>query len=123
WSMLLVIGANVVVFWTLASAAANGSLDLGALVTYAQSAVGTSMIAFGGLSWALDGSAAPVGAVLRLEPTMAAAGALPAGTRDAAGMPAVGIHFRDVGFAYPGGATVLEHFDLTIPAGSSLAIV
>ena len=26
-------------------------------------------------------------------------------------------------FAYPGGAPVLEHFDLTIPAGSSLAIV
>ena len=26
-------------------------------------------------------------------------------------------------FAYPGGATVLDHFDLTIPAGSSLAIV
>jgi ABC-type multidrug transport system fused ATPase/permease subunit len=26
-------------------------------------------------------------------------------------------------FAYPGGAPVLEHFDLTIPAGTSLAIV
>src|SRR2546427_6802773 len=43
WSVLLVVGANVVVFWALASAAAAGSLDLGALVTYAQSAVGTSM--------------------------------------------------------------------------------
>jgi ATP-binding cassette subfamily B protein len=28
-----------------------------------------------------------------------------------------------VTFAYPGGAPVLDHFDLTIPAGSSLAIV
>jgi ATP-binding cassette subfamily B protein len=28
-----------------------------------------------------------------------------------------------VSFAYPGGSPVLEHFDLTIPAGSSLAIV
>ena len=34
------------------------------------------MIAFGGLNWALDGAAAPVAAVLRLEPAMAPAGAL-----------------------------------------------
>src|SRR5207247_6720036 len=33
------------------------------------------------------------------------------------------IRFRDLTFAYPGGSRVLEHFDLTIPAGSSLAIV
>ena len=50
WSMLLVIGANVVVFWSLANAATEGSLGLGKLVMFAQSAVGTSMIAFGGLN-------------------------------------------------------------------------
>ena len=112
-------------FWSLANAAAGGRLDLGALVIYAQSAVGTSMIAFGGLNWALDGAAAPVAAVLRLEPAMAPAGALPSGTRAADGMPAREIRFRDVTFAYPSGgsAPVLEGFDLTIPAGSSLAIV
>src|SRR5262249_28836871 len=33
------------------------------------------------------------------------------------------IRFRDVTFAYPGGAKVLDGFDVTIPAGSSLAIV
>src|SRR5205807_9426763 len=33
------------------------------------------------------------------------------------------IRFRDLAFAYPGGAPVLEGFDLAIPAGSSLAIV
>jgi ABC-type multidrug transport system fused ATPase/permease subunit len=38
-------------------------------------------------------------------------------------MPARDIRFRDVSFAYPGGAPVLEHFDLTVPAGSSIAIV
>ncbi len=128
WSMLLVIGANVVVFWSLANdanTAAGGSLDLGALVIYAQSAVGTSMIAFGGLNWALDGAAAPVAAVLRLEPAMAPAGALASGNRNASGMPAREIRFRDLTFAYPAGgsAPVLEGFDLTIPAGSSLAIV
>jgi ATP-binding cassette, subfamily B, bacterial len=123
WSMLLVIGANVVVFWALASAAADGTLDLGRLVVYALSAVGTSMIAFGGLNWALDGVVAPVAAVLRLGPAMARAGALPLGTRAVDGMPARAIRFRDVTFAYPGGVRVLEGFDVTIPAGSSLAIV
>jgi ATP-binding cassette subfamily B protein len=124
WSMLLVIGANVLVFWSLANAASDGSLDLGALVIYAQSAVGTSMIAFGGLNWALDGAAAPVAAVLRLESAMGPAGALPSGTRKAGG-EAHEIRFRNVTFAYPSGgsAPVLEGFDLTIPAGSSLAIV
>ncbi|HEY0553886.1 MAG TPA: ABC transporter ATP-binding protein [Thermoanaerobaculia bacterium] len=129
WSMLLVVGANVAVFWSLAAAVSSGHLALGALVIYAQSAVGTSMIAFGGLNWALDGSAAPVAAVLRLAPAMAAEGAMPSGRRDAGGLPAREIRFRDVTFAYPSGdpgggaAPVLQGFDLTIPAGSSLAIV
>ena len=61
------------------------------------------MIAFGGLNWALDGAAAPVAAVLRLQSGDGAAGALPAGTRAAAGLPAREIRFRDVTFAYPGG--------------------
>jgi ATP-binding cassette subfamily B protein len=125
WSMLLVIGANVLVFWLLAQDASAGRIGLGALVIYAQSAVGASMIAFGGLNWALDSSAAPVAAVLRLEPAMKAGGALPSGTREAAGKPVQEIRFRNVTFAYPSGgsAPVLEGFDLTIPAGSSLAIV
>jgi len=125
WSLLLVIGANVLVFGSLAADASAGKIALGALVTFAQSAVGASMIAFGGLNWALDSSAAPVAAVLRLEPAMAAGGALPSGTREAAGKPAREIRFRDVTFAYPSGgsAPVLAGFDLAIPAGSSLAIV
>jgi ABC-type multidrug transport system fused ATPase/permease subunit len=125
WSILLVSGANILVFWALANAAAAGSLDLGGLVVYAQSAIGTSMIAFGGLSWALDGAAAPAAAVLRLEPNLARGGALPLGRQPAEGMPAHEIRFRDVTFAYPADSsrTVLEHFDITIPAGSSLAIV
>jgi ATP-binding cassette, subfamily B, bacterial len=123
WSLLLVTSANVVVFWALAAAAASGRITLGEVVVFAQAAIGTSMIAFGGFSWALDGAAAPVGAVLRLEGAMAAAGALPSGARAPAGLPTREIRFRDVTFAYAGGKPVLEHFDLTIPAGSSLAIV
>jgi ABC-type multidrug transport system fused ATPase/permease subunit len=123
WSLLLVVGANVLVFWALAQSAANGTLSLAQVVVFAQSAVGTSMIAFGGLNWALDGSSAPVAAVLRLEGAMASAGALTPGHRAADGMPAREIHFRNLTFAYPGGAPVLDTFDLTIPAGSSIAIV
>jgi ATP-binding cassette subfamily B protein len=123
WSLLIVTTANVVVFWSMATAVQQGALSLGELVVFAQAGVGTSMIAFGGLNWALDGASAPVGAVLRLEPAMAATGSLSEGTRPAAGMPQRDVRFRDVTFAYPGGAPVLDHVDLTIPAGSSLAIV
>jgi ATP-binding cassette, subfamily B, bacterial len=123
WSMLLVISANVLVFWLLASAAIAGRISLGEAVVYVQSAIGVSMIAFGGFSWALDGAAAPVAAVLRLEPAMRPAGALRSGDRLADAKPAREIRLRDVTFAYAGGTPVLDRFDLTIPAGSSLAIV
>ena len=123
WSVLLVTAANIFVFLMLASATRSGGLDLEQVVVFAQAAIGASMIAFGGLNWALDGASAPVAAVLRLEPAMAPAGALTAGIARAAGKPAREIRFRDVTFTYPGGAPVLEGFDLTIPAGSSLAIV
>ena len=122
-SLLLVAAANVAVMWALGSAAAGGGITLGELVTYAQCAIGTSLIAFGGLNWALDGAAAPVAAVARLEPAMADAGALASGTRAADKRLAHEIRFRNVSFAYPGGPSVLEGFDLTIPAGASLAIV
>jgi ABC-type multidrug transport system fused ATPase/permease subunit len=123
WSLLIVLGANAIVFWSMANDAADGRLAVARLVTFASAAVATSMIAFGGLSWALDGAAAPVAAVLRLDDAMAPAGALRPGDRPATNMPAREIRFRNVAFAYPGGASVLGGFDLTIPAGTSLAIV
>jgi ABC-type multidrug transport system fused ATPase/permease subunit len=124
WCLLLVVGANVVVFWSLGAAAAGGSLALGRLVTFASAGVSVSMIAFGGLSWALDGAAAPAAAVLKLQAAMEPAGALVQGDRSATGMPAREVRFRNVTFAYPStGEPVLAGFDLAIPAGSSLAIV
>src|SRR5205085_3164595 len=45
------------------------------------------------------------------------------GSQPAKGLPRREIRFRNVDFAYPGGAPVLQGLDLTIPAGSSLAIV
>jgi ATP-binding cassette subfamily B protein len=127
WSLLLVVSANIFVFWQLASAVSLGHIGLGAAVVYVQSAIGVSMLAFGGFSWALDGASAPVAAVLRLEPAMRPIGALRSGDRPAEALPAREIRFNGVTFAYPGAppdaAPVLRNFDLTIPAGSSLAIV
>ena len=124
WSILLVVAANVLVFWAMAADALAGRLPLAQLVTFASAAIGASMIGFGGLSWALDGTAAPIRAVLSLEGEMRKEGILAEGRNPAKGMPAREIRFRNVTFAYPhSGAEVLRNFDLTIPAGSSLAIV
>jgi ATP-binding cassette subfamily B protein len=130
WSLLLVTGANLLVFWSLANAARDGVLTLAQVVVFAQAAVGTSMIAFGGLNWALDSASAPVDAVLRLEGAMAPAGMLSAPGASSPHVaaasdriPAREIRFRDLRFAYPGGPPVLDGLDLVIPAGTSLAIV
>jgi ATP-binding cassette subfamily B protein len=124
WSLLLVLSANILVFWMLAEDASSGRLALSRAVTFASAALGASAIAFGGLSWALDGASAPVAAVLRLRAAMGPAGALPEGRGRAAGMPAREIRLRNVHFTYAGAAApVFNGLDLTIPAGSSLAIV
>ena len=84
WSMLLVVGANIMVFWSLADAVVGGRLGLDQLVIFAQSAVGVSMIAFGtqlGERWA----SAPVAAVLAARAGNGRAGALASGTRLATG--------------------------------------
>jgi ATP-binding cassette, subfamily B, bacterial len=124
-SLALVLAANVVVLWALGAAALGHRLALGALIAYATAAAGTSMIAFGGLNWALDGAAAPVAAVARLKAAMGRAGTVASGDRPADGLPRREIRFRDVTFAYPAAPDrpVLRHFSLEIPAGSSLAIV
>jgi ATP-binding cassette subfamily B protein len=124
-SLAVVLAANGLVFWMLGAAALDGRLAVGSLITYATAAAGTSMIAFGGLNWALDGAAAPVAAVGRLAGAMGRAGMVASGRRPAMSMPARQVSFRDVTFAYPASPEhpVLRGLILEIPAGSSLAIV
>jgi ATP-binding cassette, subfamily B, bacterial len=124
-SLALVGAANGLVLWALAAAALGHRLGLGPLVAYASATIGTSMIAFGGLNWALDGAAAPVAATFRLKQNMGSAGLVVSGDRPAEGMPGKQIRFRNVTFAYPAAPDrpVLRGLDLVIPAGSSLAIV
>jgi ATP-binding cassette subfamily B protein len=127
FSALLVTAANVLVFWVLANQTANGNIDLGKTVVFAQCALGTSLIAFGGFNWALDWAASPVAAVLRLEGVMNTAGELKSGKRIAGDSPQREIRFRDVTFQYPNAPAdakpVLQRFNLSVTAGSSLAIV
>lgn len=124
WSLLLVLLGNALVFGAIAADAAAGRLDLARLITFATAAVGTSLIAFGGLSWALDSASAPVHSVLRLREAMQPAGALKVSQRAADRMPANELRFRQLKFAYPNTSErVLDGVDLTIPAGTSLAIV
>ena len=122
--LTLVTVANVTVFVALAYDATQGILDLQQLVIFAAATMTASMIAFGGLSWSLDGASAPAGAVLRLQPSMAEVGHLRDGTKSAEYFPNKSIEFKDLKFAYPStGEVTLEHFSLVIPAGTSLAIV
>ena len=121
-SLAIVLAANLGVFLLIADAAADGSVSTGQLVVYVQAAIGVSSIAFGGLNWALDGASAPVAALMRLE--RAVSDELDTSGTAAPPTAAPSIRFHDVTFSYPGeDRRVLDGFDLTVPAGTSIAIV
>jgi ATP-binding cassette subfamily B protein len=123
-AVALVAAANAGVFWALGQDSAHGRVGLAATIVYAQAAVGANLLAFGGLNWALPHIAQAAAAVRRITPRMRAIGALPAGARSPAGMPQTAIRFREVGFRYaPDARPILDGFDLTVPAGSTLAVV
>jgi ATP-binding cassette subfamily B protein len=127
WCLIMILAANLLVFGMIGWQAASGALSLDRLVTFVVVAGAVGRIAFGGLSWALDGAAAPVAAVERLSPAMAPRGALtptPARPEDARGRPAQSITIRDLSFRYPNtDRLIFDQLTLTIPAGTSLAIV
>jgi ABC-type multidrug transport system fused ATPase/permease subunit len=123
WSVLLVVAGNGFVFWAMAGAARSGELDLVGMVVVAQCALGAAGLAFGDDYW-VRAAAQPVPKVLALAGAMSDAGDLQPGSADAAGAPAGEIRFEGVRFAYERqDAPVLDGFDLTIPAGTSMAIV
>lgn len=124
WTIAVLVAANGVLLWSLARDVASGALGTGQLVVFAMAAFGTSALAFGGLSWALPPTAHSVATVLALGEEMAAAGRLAVGDGSAEGLPRMAVRFRQVGFSYPGAdRPVLDGFNLTIEAGTSLAVV
>lgn len=123
-ALLIVAIGNAAVFGALGWRAIDGTLGLDRFVVFAQVALGVAMVAFGGLNWALDGAAAPVAAVRRLRPAMAPLGALVQGTRPVTDGPRRELRLRHVSFRYPRTERpVFSGLDLTVPAGTSLAIV
>lgn len=124
WVISILVVANGLTAWAIADSAATGHVSTAQVVVFAQAMIGASMLAFGGLNWALPIAADSVAVVSRLGATMTAAGDLPAGSASAEGHPASEIVFRDVTFSYPGqDRAVLSHLSLRIPVGSSMAIV
>ncbi len=123
-ALIIVLGANLLVAWRIGVEANAGTIGLGAAAVFLTTMMQTSTVAFGGFGWALDGAAAPVAAVLRLEASMLKAGELPQGTRVATGLPTHMIRFSDVTFSYRDDTPkVLDGFTLDIKAGESIAIV
>ncbi|GGO46091.1 ABC transporter ATP-binding protein [Streptomyces lasiicapitis] len=121
-AILLLLFAHLAVVLPLALQAAHGSLSVGQLAIALQALLGLFALGFtGDLQWQLHTASTAVPAAL-------AVGALDTpgkrGRLTAAGLPRREIRFDKVRFAYPGGrGPVLDDLDLTIPAGSSLAIV
>lgn len=124
WAIVILLIANGLTVWSIAAAAMDGRISAAELVVFGQAVIGASLIAFGGLNWALPIAADSVAVILSLEASMAEAGRLDNGHQAADMMPRRDIVFRDVTFTYPGQArAVLSHLDLTMPARSSLAVV
>jgi ATP-binding cassette subfamily B protein len=124
WSLVTIVGANAIVFWSLARDAVADRIAPESLVVFAVAALGTSALAFGEFDWWFRGSAQPIPRVLDLADRMRPVGELPSGQGNAEGLPARDLRFHNVRFAYKSSASpVLDGFDLTIPAGRSMAIV
>ncbi|MFP5319690.1 MAG: ABC transporter ATP-binding protein [Acidimicrobiia bacterium] len=119
-----VLAAFGLLYWALGRAAIDGSIDLGAATAYATGSLATIGVAFGAGSVDLEEGATilrktgELEDVVRSDPRL-----LLPGHRAAADVPPADIRFEDVSFAYATGPPVLDHLDLIVPAGRSLAVV
>jgi ABC-type multidrug transport system fused ATPase/permease subunit len=124
WAFLIIVLSNVLVFLSLGHDAVTGAVGLAAVVIFAQATAGITSLGYSNFDWWLTNAAEPIPNVLDLAGRMTSVGALPAGSRPADGMPATEIRLENVSFRYAESAPlVLDGLDLTIPAGTSLAIV
>jgi ATP-binding cassette, subfamily B, bacterial len=92
-------------------------------VVFIGAVAGSAVLGIADFDWWFDTASRPAVVVESLERQMPAFAELPSGTAAAAGLPRRELRLRDVTFSYRGGSPVLAGVDLTIPAGSSLAIV
>jgi ATP-binding cassette subfamily B protein len=124
--LLLLAVVHLAVLGTLAQSAGRGELPVGQLAVALSAVLAVSVLGWAGDEmWLLHTASAAV-------PASVAVGKLgtgglatvPARRLDAEGLPRREIRFEQVGFRYPGDQRpVLDGLDLTIAAGTSLAIV
>jgi ATP-binding cassette, subfamily B, bacterial len=123
WAALVVLIGNGAVVATLAAGALSGRVTLGRLVVFIGAVIGAAVLGIADFDWWFDTAARPSAVVETLERKMPSFAALPSGAGSARGLPRREIRLREVTFGYRGGSPVLAGVDLSIPAGSSLAIV
>jgi ATP-binding cassette, subfamily B, bacterial len=137
WASVALGGIELFALWTVLHAGLTGVLSLGAATAAGQAVLGGSVLSqYQDAHWLLSECGRALGRIEDVEeattagPPPAGPGGvarwrpLVGGTTPAGGLPRVGIRFEAVRFGYPGRTEpVLEHFDLEIPAGRSLAIV
>ncbi|MGH3190138.1 MAG: ABC transporter ATP-binding protein [Streptosporangiaceae bacterium] len=120
---LAAVAGNGLVVAVLAASALAHRVSLGALVVFTGAVIGSAVLGVADFDWWFDTAARPAVVVASLQQRMPAFAALPSGRRPAAGLPRREIRLRELAFGYRGGSPVLAGVNLTIPAGSSLAIV
>ncbi len=123
WAALAALAGNGLVVGALAASALAHRVSLGSLVMFSGAVTGAAVLGIADFDWWFDTAARPAVVVQSLELQMAAFAELLSGTVTAARLPRRQIRLRNVSFSYRGGSPVLAGVDLTIPAGSSLAIV
>ena len=116
--------AIAVALVTLGLGAVHGQVSIGQLTTVAEAVIGTIVLTDLGnedlmMAWGLQA----ISAATAFEADMRSRAGAERGRADAAALPRSAIRFEGVTFGYPGRPPVLRDFNLTIPAGRSLAIV
>jgi ATP-binding cassette, subfamily B, bacterial len=120
---LAALAGNGLVVGALAADALGHQVSLGRFVVFIGAVTGSAVLGIADFDWWFDTAARPAVVVESLQQRMPEFAALPAGSEPAAGLPRSEIRLRGVTFSYRSGDPVLAGVDLTIPAGSSLAIV
>ncbi|HEV2374862.1 MAG TPA: ABC transporter ATP-binding protein [Streptosporangiaceae bacterium] len=123
WAALAALTGNGLVVAALTVSVLAHGLSLGTFIVFVGAVLGSAVLGIADFDWWFDTAARPAVVVESLERRMPEYAMLPSGSRPAAGLPRQEIRLRDVVFGYRGGRPVLAGVDLTIPAGSSLAIV
>jgi ABC-type multidrug transport system fused ATPase/permease subunit len=118
-----IAGGNIVLFWSLAHDASNGTIAIGAVTVFAQAALGTSALAFGEVDWWFRQGSQSVPVVLDLVDDMLATSTVPRDGTVNVESPHDAIVFDNVTFAYRDGPNIFDGLSLRIPAGKSIAVV